>query len=69
MNSLLTEAERLTQLHPDRADVINAKMNEAKDQWAALKQKAQARKEGLDRSYNLHRYFFLARVLYVLLTS
>ncbi|KHN88357.1 Spectrin alpha chain [Toxocara canis] len=56
MNSLATEAERLAQVHPDRADAINAKMNEAKAQWAALKQKAQNRKDGLDRSYNLHRF-------------
>lgn len=56
MNSLLPEADRLIQLHPDRADAINAKMNEAKEQWAALKKKAQARKEGLNRSYNLHRF-------------
>lgn len=55
MNSLSTEAERLAQVHPDRADAINAKMDEAKAQWAALKQKAQNRKDGLDRSYNLHR--------------
>lgn len=55
MNSLAIEADRLAQVHPDRADAISAKMNEAKDQWAALKRKAQARKDGLDRSYNLHR--------------
>lgn len=56
MTSLLAEAERLAQVHPDRADAITAKMNEAKDQWIALKQKAQARKDGLDCSYNLHRF-------------
>lgn len=56
MTSLSTEAERLAQVHSDRADAITAKMNEAKDQWAALKRKAQARKDGLDRSYNLHRF-------------
>ncbi|MCP9263394.1 Spectrin alpha chain [Dirofilaria immitis] len=56
MTSLSTEAERLAQVHPDRADAIIAKMNEAKEQWAALKRKAQARKNGLDRSYNLHRF-------------
>ncbi|VDN60745.1 unnamed protein product [Dracunculus medinensis] len=56
MNSLAIEADRLAQVHPDRADAISAKMNEAKDQWAALKRKAQARKDGLDRSYNLHRF-------------
>uniref|UniRef100_A0AAF5PJZ7 Spectrin alpha chain n=2 Tax=Wuchereria bancrofti TaxID=6293 RepID=A0AAF5PJZ7_WUCBA len=56
MTSLSTEAERLAQVHPDRADAITAKMNEAREQWAALKRKAQARKDGLDRSYNLHRF-------------
>ncbi|VDN25883.1 unnamed protein product [Gongylonema pulchrum] len=56
MNSLSNEAERLAQVHPDRADAIMAKMNEAKEQWGALKRKAQARKDGLDRSYNLHRF-------------
>ncbi|VDM96402.1 unnamed protein product [Thelazia callipaeda] len=56
MNSLSAEAERLVQVHPDRADAIYAKMNEAKEQWAALRKKAQARKDGLDRSYNLHRF-------------
>ncbi|VDO46402.1 unnamed protein product, partial [Onchocerca flexuosa] len=56
MNSLSTEAERLAQVHPDRADAIMAKMNEAKEQWEALKRKAQARKNGLDCSYSLHRF-------------
>uniref|UniRef100_A0A0N5ANF9 Spectrin alpha chain n=1 Tax=Syphacia muris TaxID=451379 RepID=A0A0N5ANF9_9BILA len=56
ITTLLAEAERLSQLHPERTDAIHAKMNEAKQQWTVLKQKAQARKEGLDRSYNLHRF-------------
>lgn len=56
MTSLAAEAERLAQVHPDRADAIKAKMNEAQAQWAALKRKAQYRKEGLDRSHNLHRF-------------
>lgn len=56
MNSLSSEAERLAQVHSDRADAINAKMNEAREQWTALKRKAQSRKDGLDRSYNLHRF-------------
>ncbi|MFH4975655.1 hypothetical protein AB6A40_002364 [Gnathostoma spinigerum] len=56
MASLAAEAERLAEVHPDRAEAINAKMNEAKDQWEALKGKARARKEGLDRYYNLHRF-------------
>lgn len=31
-------------------------MQEAKDRWQTLKRKAQERKQGLDRSYNLHRF-------------
>lgn len=56
MNLLSAEAERLAQVHPDRAETIIAKMNEAKEQWEALKRRARARKDGLDSSYNLHRF-------------
>jgi spectrin alpha len=57
MSSLNKEAQRLRQMHPDRADAIVAKMNEAESQWGALKRKAAERKAGLDRSYNMHRFF------------
>ncbi|EYB99527.1 hypothetical protein Y032_0122g1099 [Ancylostoma ceylanicum] len=56
MQQLEKEAARLSETHPDRADAIDAKMREAKGQWNALKRKAQARKEGLDRSLQLHRF-------------
>jgi spectrin alpha len=48
---------RLREVHPDRADIIDSKMHEAQKQWEALKRKAAERKAGLDRSYNLHRFF------------
>lgn len=56
MQQLEKESSRLSETHPDRADAIDAKMREAKGQWNALKRKAQARKEGLDRSLQLHRF-------------
>ncbi|CAI4227013.1 unnamed protein product [Auanema sp. JU1783] len=56
MQQLEKEAVRLAETHPDRSDAIAAKMSEAKNQWDALKRKAQARKEALDRSYQLHRF-------------
>ncbi|VDK46709.1 unnamed protein product, partial [Cylicostephanus goldi] len=56
MQQLEKESARLSETHPDRADAIEAKMREAKGQWNALKRKAQARKEGLDRSLQLHRF-------------
>lgn len=57
MTSLTKEAARLREVHPDRADMIDSKMNEAQNQWEALKRKAAERKAGLDRSYNFHRFF------------
>ncbi|KJH49812.1 spectrin repeat-containing domain protein [Dictyocaulus viviparus] len=56
MHQLEKESIRLADTHPDRADAIYSKMREAKGQWNALKRKAQARKEGLDRSLQLHRF-------------
>uniref|UniRef100_A0A0K0ELE0 SH3 domain-containing protein n=1 Tax=Strongyloides stercoralis TaxID=6248 RepID=A0A0K0ELE0_STRER len=56
MEQLKKESERLIQTHPDRADAIEAKMNEAQNRWENLKKQAQARKEGLDRSFNLQRF-------------
>ncbi|TKR73840.1 hypothetical protein L596_021099 [Steinernema carpocapsae] len=56
MGQLVTDSENLAAKHPERADAIQQKMDEAQNQWAALKRKAQARKEGLDRAYNLHRF-------------
>lgn len=56
MEKLNGEADRLGQTYPDRSDAIHSKMQEARDRWDALKAKAKERKEGLDRSYNLHRF-------------
>src|SRR3954449_6969043 len=56
MEKLINEAERLGHVYPDRADVINGRKNEIKDRWETLKRNAQERKEGLNRSYNLHRF-------------
>lgn len=56
MQQLEKEAARLKETHPDRTDAIEDKMRDTRGQWEALKRKAQARKEGLDRSYQLHRF-------------
>ena len=56
MDKLGNEADCLCQIYPDQLQAISGKMNEAKERWEILKQKAQLRKEGLDRSYNRHRF-------------
>lgn len=57
VQSLGVEAERLKTLHPDRADHIDAKKQEVLDFWEQLKEQAKNRKEQLDRSYALHRFY------------
>jgi len=56
MEKLVIEAERLGHLYPDRADAIYARRDEARERWENLKRMARERKEGLERSYNLHRF-------------
>lgn len=56
MEKLSAESERLGHTYTDRSNAIYDKMQEAKDRWEALKRNAQERKEGLQRSYNLHRF-------------
>ncbi|KAI6173416.1 Spectrin protein 1 [Aphelenchoides besseyi] len=56
MEKINNDADRLGQSYPDRARAIDDKMQEARDRWDALKHKAEARKQALDRSYNLHRF-------------
>ena len=56
MEKLSNDADRMCQLYPDKTESIYAKMQEAKDRWENLKRNAQRRKEGLDRSYNRHRF-------------
>ncbi|CAI5455840.1 unnamed protein product [Caenorhabditis angaria] len=56
MQQLEKEAAKLAETHPDRADAIYQKNNDTKDSWNALKEKAQQRKDGLERSYQLHRF-------------
>ncbi len=57
VQSLGVEADRLKNLHPDRSDHIDAKRQEVLDFWEQLKEQAQNRKEQLDRSYALHRFY------------
>jgi spectrin alpha len=56
MEKINNDADRLGQTYPDRSRAIDGKMQEARDKWEALKRKAMERKQGLDRSYNLHRF-------------
>lgn len=56
MQQLEKDQQRLCETHPDHADAIVAKMDQAKKQWEALKQKALERKAGLERSYRIHRF-------------
>jgi len=57
MQSLGQEAERLKQLHPDRAEVIGERQNDIMNLWDLLRRKAASRKGGLDGAYALHRFF------------
>uniref|UniRef100_A0A7E4VTH7 Spectrin alpha chain n=1 Tax=Panagrellus redivivus TaxID=6233 RepID=A0A7E4VTH7_PANRE len=56
MDKLERDAEQLGGQYPDRADQIIDKLEEAKARWDDLIQKAQKRKDDLNRSYNLHRF-------------
>ncbi|CAD5229447.1 unnamed protein product [Bursaphelenchus okinawaensis] len=56
MEKVGAEAERLSQLYPDRTSDIEDKLGEARTRWDALKLKALDRKRNLDKSYNLHRF-------------
>ncbi|CAJ0583549.1 unnamed protein product, partial [Mesorhabditis spiculigera] len=56
MKQLETDQQRLCETHPDHADAIQAKMDEAKSQWNALQRKAAERKAGLERSHMIHRF-------------
>uniref|UniRef100_A0A2A6CFM8 Spc-1 n=1 Tax=Pristionchus pacificus TaxID=54126 RepID=A0A2A6CFM8_PRIPA len=56
MGQLEKETERLLETHPERKDVILAKMDEARRAWNALRDAAQGRKEGLNKSYALQRF-------------
>ncbi|CAJ0599218.1 unnamed protein product [Cylicocyclus nassatus] len=50
------ESTHLSAAHPDRTQAIGAKIGEAKEHWEALIKKARIRKDGLDRSLQLHRF-------------
>jgi spectrin alpha len=56
MEKINNDADRLGQTYPDRHKAIDGKMQEARDRWEALKNRAMERKHGLDRSYNLQRF-------------
>lgn len=56
MDKLLSDSERLAVAYPDRANAINENLQKARDHWETLIRNARERKEGLDRSYNLHRF-------------
>lgn len=49
-------ASRLINTHPDVAEQIYAKQKELNDHWIRLTQKADARKDKLMASYDLHRF-------------
>ncbi|GMR45924.1 hypothetical protein PMAYCL1PPCAC_16119, partial [Pristionchus mayeri] len=56
MGQLEKETERLLETHPERKDAILAKMDEARRAWNKLRDAAADRKEGLNKSYALHRF-------------
>lgn len=56
MDKLEKDANQLSHSYPERSNAIQSKMQEAKDRWEDLKRKAHNRKDGLNRSYNLHRF-------------
>lgn len=56
MLQLEKEAVKLAETHPDRAEAIHQKNDDTKAAWNALKEKAQRRKDGLERSFQLHRF-------------
>ena len=56
VDNLNNEADRLSQIHPDHADQIQAKREDIGKTWQGLKDKSRERKGRLDDSYFLHRF-------------
>ncbi|XP_064649219.1 spectrin alpha chain-like isoform X2 [Lineus longissimus] len=56
VDNLSSEADRLSEIHPDHAEQICSTRDKINDQWKNLKGKGGDRKMHLDDSYNLHRF-------------
>ena len=56
VKSLGSEADRLTETHPDQGDEIRRKQGEIESNWERLRRRAIERRTRLEDSYNLHRF-------------